>query len=246
MKPPLAALAPLGATLFWLAALVADPGPFPTWPSVLLIGLGMLAMATASSAGLLVLGARWAYRLGWIVFGVSAAIAALRPIDAFWWVALAATACLAASLFTVQDRIRKLPSATGPPDRAVILPLVLLAAPTLLGLTASGGPWAVATVAAAALVAAFLYTRIIWGGLAFVRVGLPVIALAAIPFLDTAAIVASSGLAAAVVVLAWHQSVKAAFHPPRTTGSTFPIPPELAPGEILDAAGVDDRGRRKS
>ncbi len=245
MRPPLAAFAPLAATLFWVAALVADPGPFPTWPSVLLIGVGLLAMATAASTGLLVLGARWAYRLGWVVMTVCAGIAASRPIDAVWWVALVATVIAAGALFTVHNRIRKLPSATGPPDRAVVLPLILLGAPTVLGLTTSGPPWAVAALAAAALLAAFLYTRVVWGGLAFVRIGYPVISLAVIPFLDTPVLLAAVALAAAVLVLAWHPSVKTAFHPPRTPGSTFPIPPELAPGEILDAAGVDDRGRRK-
>lgn len=245
MRPPLAALAPLAATLFWVAALVAEPGPFPTWPSVLLIGVGLLGMATAASTGLLVLGARWAYRLGWVVMAVCGGIAASRPIDAVWWTALVATVVAAGALFTVHDRIRKLPSATGPPDRAVILPLILLAAPTVLGLTASGPPWAVAGLAAAALLAAFLYTRVVWGGLTFVRIGFPLISVAVFPFLDTPVLIAAAAVAGAVLGLAWHPSVKAAFHPPRTPGSNFPIPPELAPGDILDAAGLDDRGRRK-
>lgn len=245
MRPPLAAFAPLAATLFWVAALVAVPGPFPTWPSVLLIGVGLLAMATAASTGLLVLGARWAYRLSWVVMAVCAGVAVARPIDPLWWAALVATVVAAGALFTVHDRIRKLPSATGPPNRAVVLPLVLLAAPTVLGLTASGPAWAVAGLASAALLATFLYTRVVWGGLAFLRIGFPVISLAVIPFLDTPALLAVAVLAATVIVLAWHPSVKAAFHPPRTPGSTFPIPPELAPRDILDAAGVDERGRRK-
>lgn len=245
MRPPLAALAPLAAVLAWVTALMVDPQPFPTWPSALLLGLGLLTMATVATTGLVVLGARWAYRLGWFVIAVCAGIAAARPIDPAWWAALLITVVAAAGLFTVHDRIRKLPSATGPPTRAVILPLLLLSTPLVLGLTASGAPWAVATVSVAALAGAFLYARVIWGGLAFARVGFPVVALAMTPFLDPAALVATVSLAVVGAALAWHPTVKTAFHPPRTTGSTFPIPPELAPGDILDAAGLDDRGRRK-
>ncbi len=245
MRPPLAALAPLAAVLAWVTALVVDPGPFPPWPSVLLIGIGLLAMATVSTTGLVVLGARWAMRLAWLVLAACAGIAAARPIDPVWWVALVVTVLAGAGLFTIQDRTRKLPSATGPPVRAVILPLVLLYSPLILGLTSSGAPWAVTTVAAAAMAGAFLYARVVWGGLAFARIGFPVVALAATPFLEAPALIASLGIALVVAVLAWHPSVKAAFHPPRTPGSTFPIPPELAPGDILDAAGIDQRGRRK-
>jgi hypothetical protein len=46
-----------------------------------------------------------------------------------------------------------------------------------------------------------------------------------------------------VLAMAWHPEVKVAFHPPRETGRVFPIPPELAPKEILDAADLDERGR---
>ncbi len=47
----------------------------------------------------------------------------------------------------------------------------------------------------------------------------------------------------AVVIAAWHPAVKASYHPPVEAGTSFPIPPELAPGEILDAAEIDDSGR---
>jgi hypothetical protein len=52
-------------------------------------------------------------------------------------------------------------------------------------------------------------------------------------------------LALAVLILAWHPSVKVSFHPPREVGSVFPIPPELAPSEIREAAHLDERGRAR-
>ena len=61
--------------------------------------------------------------------------------------------------------------------------------------------------------------------------------------LPAGAVSAAMGLSAAV--LAWHPSVKTAYHPPREAGSTFPIPPELTPRQILDSADLDEHGRRK-
>lgn len=246
MRPPLAALAPLAAALAWTIALVVSPDPLPAVPSALAVGIGLLLMATTSTTGLVVLGARWAHRLGWLVVAVGGALAVVRPIDTAWVVALAVTALSAAGLVSLQGRIRKLPSATGPPTQAVLLPLLQLCAPVALGLTASGEAWAVTTVALSALLAAFLYSRVIFGGLVVARVVWPVLALALTPFMDLPAVIVTVVLVAGNLALAWHPSAKAAFHPPRTVGSTFPIPPELAPPEILDAAGLDDRGRRKS
>ena len=42
---------------------------------------------------------------------------------------------------------------------------------------------------------------------------------------------------------AWHPSLKVAFDPPTESGSTYAIPPELAPQDILDAAQIDDHGK---
>jgi hypothetical protein len=39
--------------------------------------------------------------------------------------------------------------------------------------------------------------------------------------------------------------VRDAFYPPTETGSAYAIPPELTPPEILDAADLDERGRRR-
>lgn len=245
VRPPLAALAPLLAALAWVITLTVDPDPFAAVPSALLLGIGILVMATVATTGLVVLGARWAHRLGWIVVAVGAVIAAARPVDAAWIGALAVTALAAAAMVSVQGRVRKLPSATGPPTRAVLLPLVHLGAPVALGLASAGDTWAVLVVSITAMFSGFLYSRVVWGGLFVSRVAWPVLALGLMPFLDSVGVAVTAILVATTLVLAWHPSTKAAFHPPRTVGTTFAIPPELAPGDILDAAGLDERGRRK-
>ncbi|HEX6947209.1 MAG TPA: hypothetical protein VF246_07645 [Acidimicrobiia bacterium] len=246
MRPPVAALAPLAAALAWTVALIVRPDPFPVIPSVLLIGIGLLVLGTTATTGLVVLGARWAHRLAWLVLLAGGGIAAVRPIDVTWVAALVVTMVSAGALVSLQGRLRKLPSATGPPDQAVLLPLVQLSSPLAIGLTGSGETWAVMVMGLGALVAAFLYARVVFGGLVVSRVVWPALGLSLTPFLEPAALVVTVALVAATLALAWHPLAKAAFHPPRTVGSTFPIPPELTPPEILDAAGLDERGRRKS
>jgi hypothetical protein len=45
-------------------------------------------------------------------------------------------------------------------------------------------------------------------------------------------------------VLAWRPDVAVAFHPVVEKGTSFAIPTELAPKEILDEAGIDETGKR--
>lgn len=243
MKPPLAALAPLAAALAWTAALIIEPGPFPGSPSVLLIGVGCISCAAVSTTGMVVVGGRWAHRLGWLVTGVTAGIAVVRPIDTAWVIAAFSSMGAALALVFLAGRIRQLPSAAGPPNRAVLLSLVLLAVPIALGLTATGPIWPNLVIGLGGPIAALLYTRVIFGGLVVTRVVYPVTSLALSPLLEPAAIVVVIALATTVTALAWHPSVKTAFHPPRQTGSAFPIPPELTPNEVLDAARIDDTGK---
>jgi hypothetical protein len=238
--------APLLAAVIWAIALIVDSGPFaPT--SVLLIGIGLLGMATASVVGIVVAGGRWARRLGLVVVGATSVLALVRPIDAFWILGLGATALAGAALFlpSVLKGIRKLPAATGPPQRAVLVPLVLIGAPYILGIASNdAAPWATLTVGIAAPVAAFAYSRVLPGGLLAVRVLWPVLAITlAIPMGSWGGFT-SAALGGLIAALAWDGSVRTAFHPPKEVGSAYPIPPELAPKEILDETGIDDRGRR--
>jgi hypothetical protein len=54
----------------------------------------------------------------------------------------------------------------------------------------------------------------------------------------------ATAIAVAVAITAWSRAVKASYHPPREVGTTYRIPPELAPREILDAAQIDEKGRK--
>lgn len=235
------------AGLMWTFALVVESDPFEPAPTVLL-GVGLLAMATVSTIGLIVVGGRWAHRLGLGTLAATVVVALIRDIDIVWWVATATTALGLIALLspTVTGSIRRLPSASGPPPRAIAPALVLLVAPVLLGLVGNGAePWALLIVGLTAPNAAFLYSRVVPGGLLTIRLIWPLMTLALTPWLGWVAGITAAILAAAVALSAWDASVKASYHPPREAGTTYRIPPELAPREVLDAADIDEQGRRR-
>ena len=231
--------------LAWVLALVVDRTPLETVPAFL-VGVGLLAVSVVATVGMIVVGGRWAQRMGLVTVAFTVALAMIRPIDVFWVIALATTACALAALLSpaLSHTIRKLPSAAGPPPRAIAAPLLLLGAPGLLGMVGNDAePLPLLVVGLSAPIVALLYSRVVPGGLLAIRIVWPVTALALSPLLGLQAGIAAVALAAAVIVISWGRSVKTSYHPPREVGTTFPIPPELAPREVLDAADIDERGQ---
>jgi hypothetical protein len=247
VRSSLLAATTLLAALVWTIALVVDAGPFQSAPT-LLIGVGLLATATVATVGMVVVGGRWAHRLGFVALGLTVVVGVVRSVDAVWVIGVVTTA---ASLFallspSLLSRIRRLPSASGPPPRAIAPALILLVTPTLLGVAGNDATvWALLVVGLSAPNSAFLYSRVLPGGLLGVRLLWPLLAIALAPLLGWTAGAVATTTAIAVAVAAWDRSVKASYHPPREVGTTYPIPPELAPPEVLDAADLDERGRRR-
>lgn len=184
--------------------------------------------------------------LGLGSLAVTGVIAVLRPVDVIWVVGVAVSALSLVAMLSPRlgASIRKLPSASGPPPRAVAPALILVATPCLIGLAGNDAtPWALLVVGVTAPVVAFLYSRVIPGGLWCVRLVWPLLSVALSPLLGWTAGLMTVTIAVVVAVIAWHPTVKASYHPPREVGTVFPIPPELAPQEVLDAAEIDDTGR---
>jgi hypothetical protein len=236
---------PLLAAILWAGALAADPGPLAP-VSILLVALGAMATATVGMVGITVTGGRWAHRTSIASLGATLTLALARPIDAWWIAALLITLLGGVALFSpaLIKGIRRLPAASGPPLRAVLIPLFLIGFPFLLGLAAWSRPSVgTAVVGVTAPLAALWYARVLPGGLLGIRVVWPALA-AGLAFTQWAlpAVVALAG-GVATAALAWHPSVKVAFHPPRAQGTAHPIPPELTPREVLDTADLDERGR---
>lgn len=245
MRVAFLACTPLVAALFWSWALGVDPGPLAPG-SVLLVMMGLLAMATVGMVGVTLTGGRWAHRTLLAALAAMLILAVVRPIDVLWVIALMATVLAGIGLFvpSLTRNIRRLPAATGPPVRAVLIPLLLIGLPFLLGLAAWGDPSpGTLIVGLSAPLAALWFARVFPGGLLMVRVVWPLIAvgLAFTQWLAPAVVSVVSGVA--ISVLAWHPTVGVAFHPPREVGTVYPIPPELAPREVLDSADLDEHGR---
>ncbi|MGB7861521.1 MAG: hypothetical protein WBM90_13575 [Acidimicrobiia bacterium] len=234
---------PVGTAVMWCVALIIDPAGYDS-EAVLLIGVGILLLTTVGVVGLVVVGGRWAHRLVFVSLAATFILAAVRPVDA-WWVAgvvLSAASVLVMLLPAITSSVRRLPAAEGLPTRALMAPLLLIGVPFEVGIVTPNATWAVAAVGLSAPVAAFAYSRVIPGGLLAIRILWPAVAIGFATVMPPATAMVSIGTAFAVVILAWHPTVKTAYHPPREVGSRFPIPPELTPREVLDAAEIDDRG----
>ncbi len=238
----MASAALLAATSAWTVVL---GGGLPARDDidVILIALSLWVATVAAIAGILVNRSRWARRLGLAVTGGHAVVAVIAPADAVWAaaVALSATAAVAVAAPWLDRHVRGRPAAFGPPARAVILPLVLVAVPLVVGVAGGGGFFGLAA-GTTALLAAFWFTRAMPGALVAVRALWPVVGLALAWPVGWPAGAAVAALALAVAGLAWDVSVRAAVVT-LERGSVVPIPPELTPPDVLDAADLDDHGR---
>ena len=245
MKTALMAAAPLGVVLAWLAALAMDPGRLGP-SAVVLVATGSVALASVSTVGMVVNRSRWARRTGWLPVLIGGGLALSRDLDPAWIVAVAVTFAAAVTLGGrgLDPLVRRLPAAAGPPSRAVVVPLLLLTTPALLGLAggrAAGAPTVM--VGLTSLAVAIWFARALPGAVITVRYLWPLLALTLTPAQPLLPAVLSAVAAAAVATTSWHPSVKAAVHPPYQRGKAIPIPPELTPPNVLDAAEVDERGR---
>lgn len=245
MKVPILSAIPLLAALVWAGALAADAGPLAP-VSLLLIAVGLMATATVAMVGITVTGGRWAHRASLASLAAMLVLAVVRPIDGWWVVALISTLLAGVAVFSpaLTKGIRRLPAVSGPPVRAVLIPLLLIGLPFVLGLAAwSRASMGTAVIGIGAPLAALWYARVFPGGLLAVRILWPGLAVGLSFTQWIVPAIVTLGAGGAIAVLAWHPSVEIAFHPPREIGTAHPIPPELAPSQVLDAADLDQRGR---
>lgn len=233
----------IASTGAWTVVMALDPAPRPA-VAVIGIAVSVWTATVASIAGMVVSRSRWARRTALAVTAGQAVLAVIWPVGNWW--AAAAVASVGTALAVggpwLNGIVRSLPAASGPPYRAVLIPLFLIAVPFFLGV--AGSPEMLAPVAwLGALLTAFWFIRVLPGALGVVRVAWPALALSlAWPLgLPTGAVLAACGVILAA--LSWHGSVTTAVRPLVRRGSIVPIPPELVPKDVLDAAHLDERGR---
>jgi hypothetical protein len=236
------------STISWMAVLVTAGGPFAPDAGAVL-GADLVILGAVATTGMLLGASRWALRLGIGVGVVGLALAVALPAGPLWAAAVAAsglsTALLAADWTDAVVRGR--PAASGPPRESVVLSLALVALPGVAAVLGRQGlepvHWSVAGISA---LTAFVYARALPGALVAVRWLMPALLIGAAVAADGLERAAWVVLAAALAALGWRTGVRLAVRPLARQGTAVPIPPELAPTEILDAAGIDDRGRPRS
>ena len=214
-----------------------------------MIAAGHLILTTVVVVAALVGSARWSVPLGVGLAGSLAIVAISHPLTVWAVVMMLLAAAAAAGLIGTGLRgvVRLRPPADGPPRKAAALPLALLATPVVIGgLQPAGvgyGDW---LLAAAGIVIAGSYAKATPGALWLVRLGCPAMGVVAgfvVPFPQALLAIAFS---AGLTWLAWSADARLAVQPLTTSGTTVPVPAELTPRDILDAAGLDEHGRRET
>jgi hypothetical protein len=236
-------------SLAWALVLAFGSGPFSP-SSAALLAIDLLMVETLIAVGVVLSRGRWTRRAGWLLLAGQALLAVFIEVDGWW---IAAVVCTAISVFLfagpwLSSWLRKLPSADGPAPRAAGLALGLFALPALVAVTSPGGVTAAGWVLSGfAFVSAWAYSRAWLTALWAIRTALPVLGIIAAAGLSWPGGL-SLGLGIVMLTaLAWAPDVlQAAATPPPAATNPIPIPRELIPREVLDAAGVDDQGRPRT
>jgi hypothetical protein len=245
--PLVIALLVTAATVTGAVALALGPAPWSP-SSGLLMAAGMALATVIAVAGILLARGRWAGRLGAVLAVTWIATGGL--LDSRFGIAvvlLAAVSLTATSGPWLGRWLRRLPTVGGVPAAAVVVLLTLVLTPAALALAGpegvAAGTWG---FAAWSWLLALLLGRAVPGSLLLMRWVHPIAAAAgaiAVRFPVAAVPVASAVI---VVVLAWRRDLALALAPVvPASGGVLRLPPELAPLEVLEAAGADESGRRK-
>lgn len=245
--PLVIALLVAATSLTGIVTLGLAPDPLAD-SSATLVAAGMAMAALVTLAGLLVARGRWSRHLGtavsvtWIVIGV-----VLESAAGYGLIALGAVAVAATTGPWLGGWLRHLARVDGAPPAAVTALLALTLTPAASGLAAPGGVHAAAWAFAAwSVVLAFALARIVPGSLTAARIVHPAAAMATALVVGSPAAIAPLLSGAVVTAMCWRRDVSLAVVPIVAPGGTaLRIPPELAPADVLAAAGADAAGRRR-
>lgn len=213
-----------------------------------MLAVGHLTLTAVAIVAGLVGAARWSVALSIGLVAVLSGPAVAHPVSPGWIVMVAAGGAALAGLIGggMRGTVRLRPAAGGPPRSATALALGLLGSPAGIAAVQPGGvdagDWA---LVAASWVLAAWYAKTWAGALWTVRFGLPLLTAATFLVVPFPQALVPAGLFAGLLALAWTSGARLAVHPIAEPGRSVRIPAELAPAEVLDAAGLDERGRRK-
>lgn len=237
----------LVTSLTWAGALTLSPQPWtPITAGVMAAGL--LVTAAVAVTLVVVQSSPVGYRISWGLLAVEALIASLQPISGVWWTGVLLIAATGALLTdsTLGGWIRQQPPPTPVPASSLALCLTLLAGGpvTALASPSTDLTWLPLLTFCAWLVLLWYVQR--WPGRELApRLASPLLGVGGLLLPGhTGWIWVAAMLLAAV--LAWTAGSRLAVRPLVERGHPVPIPPELAPADVLHTAGIDDKGRKKT
>ncbi len=247
-KPPIFAPAALLAAAIAWAITLAFGEPTIGTTAAAVAAVDLLIVTLVAIVGLVVVRARWARRFSMAVIGLMAGMALTMPISNNWVVALLLSGVAVSAVVgpSLEDYLQP-PTSGGPPPKAVTLLLTLLVLPGVTAfLTGSPVPIAAWFVIIGAPAVAWAYGKGRVEGLWAARIGIPIAGLVTLWGLDWWAVALLAASVAGETWLAWSGDVARPVDRQSEAPATrsMAIPPELAPPEILAAAGLDDHGRR--
>ena len=239
-----ASLILLGA-LLWAVRLLFGPAPWEPQAAFLLAAALVVSNAVNLVAMLLSPG-KWVRNSIASLAGAWAVAALALEVDPIWigaFVAYASGVGIAWSRSLDEWFHQAKPDRV--PARATILALGLLWLPGFVGalgipaVTAAG--W---TVAGFGVVAGWAYARALPGVLWTIRLVLPILGSLSAVGLPLPAAAGMLAVISALTLLAWTVDARlAASRPAPRRVASVPVPPELTPPGIMEAAGYDRRGR---
>ena len=201
------------------------------------LGCSLVVMAAVSVTAIVVENSRLGYWLSVFTLLTQAVVAIRHPINLIWWVA---TALLGVAAVLVSDPrlggwVRGRTTATPVPFLAVLLALILLAAPTLVALVNQGQhPGALLLLTACCWILLLIYVRRHRGAVALVRTLTFGLAGGAAALSGVGRWV-WLGLMLSAAAISVTTPVRLAVRPLIERGTRLMIPPELAPEEIQRA-----------
>jgi hypothetical protein len=245
-SPLLVAATIVLSSLGWALVLAFGSGPFAS-SSAALLAADLLILGTVIAVGVVLSRGRWTRRAAFVLLGGQTLLGVVLEVDG-WWIAAVVLSAIAIGSVAgpwLAGWLRKLPRADGPPAGAVSLNLGLIALPALVAATAPEGiPVGGWILSGFGVVAAWAYSQAWLPALWAIRVALPVLGIVAAARLSWAGVLVLGLISVMLTALAWSPDVlRATMAATPARVDLVPIPPELAPPEVLEAVGLDDRGR---
>jgi hypothetical protein len=230
----------------WAWRLAFESGPWPQ-SAATLIAAEIVLMTTIVVVALVLSPLPWVRNTATVLVAGELALAMALDTSPAWWVAVV-TSTIGTILLWRPGLTEAIEQGVRPdrvPARATALAIGLALLPGVVGVLGydgvTVGGW---VLAGAALVLAWAYMRALPIALWTVRLVLAPLSIWAAIGLDPVAGVALVGATLVLVGLAWTSDARNAVSPlAPERGKPVPLLPEMVPGEILESAGFDQRGR---